>query len=50
MNGSCEIRKRQVHIGHDAANVLMVSTVKEGKVERLEMHVDEFYARVEDLL
>ena len=47
MSGQCELRKCQVRIDHDVANVLMIATVDAGKVEKLEMRVDEFYARME---
>ena len=42
-----ELRQCQVRIDCDVANVMMLATVDAGKVERLEMRVDEFYARLE---
>ena len=44
---TCELRQCQVEIGGDVANVMMVAAVEGGKVERLEMRVDEFYAQLE---
>ena len=42
MSGHCELMKCQVRIDRDVANVLMVATVDEGKVEKLEMRYNEF--------
>lgn len=47
MSGHCELMKCLVRIDKDVANVLMIATVDAGKVEKLEMRVDEFYAQLE---
>lgn len=47
MSSQCEMIKCQVRIDRDVANVLMVATVDAGKVEKLEVRVDEFYAQLE---
>ncbi|MCQ2280832.1 MAG: hypothetical protein MJZ49_08555 [Bacteroidales bacterium] len=44
---TCELRQCLVRIGCDVAKVLMIATVDAGKVERLEMRVDDFYAQLE---
>lgn len=42
MSGQCELRKCQVRIDGDAANVLMVAIVEDGKVQSLAMRIDDF--------
>lgn len=39
---TCELRQCQVCIGKDVANVLMVSTIDNGKVVSMKMKIDEF--------
>ena len=39
---TCELRQCQVEIGGDVANVLMVSTIDNGKVVSMKMKIDEF--------
>ena len=39
---TCELRQCQVEIGGDVANVLMVSTIDNGKVTSLTMRYCEF--------
>lgn len=39
---TCELRQCQVCIGKDVANVLMVSTIEDGKIVSMKMKIDEF--------
>ena len=42
MNKKCEFRQCQVEIGGDVANVMMVSTIEDGKIVSMKMKIDEF--------
>ena len=39
---TCELRQCQVEIGGDVANVMMISTIDNGKVVSMKMKIDEF--------